>query len=249
MSSRKSSEESAATQPFLFYQKLIDEDIERIQACVVHEKNLEANHIQWLLGPDGVNSPRSVGISPAYSQSGGLPALACANDTRILVITFHSTRAYRDGNTGGSGTLPWNMERRTQVLEDLLLCHPLHTLFAFDLAPLALSLHLHLHLHLTDAVDIQSATKAPDRSIVAAVQVVIADTSPIFVDNITTTFERMFYESSKQKDLTDLVQRAWLCGYIGQYDFGTIKDMFANAPKVNMKKFSDGVRCFLYLID
>jgi len=247
MSSRKSSKESTVAQPFLFYQTLIDEDIESIQARVVHEKELEEDHIQWLLGPDGVNSPRSVGLSPAYSKSGGLRALACANDTRILVITFHSTQAYPDGNMGGSGTLPRNMERRTQVLEDLLLCNPLHTLYAFDLAPLALSLRLHLHLHLTDAVDIQSATKAPDRSIAAAVQVVIADASPIFADNITTTFERMLYESSKQKDLTDLVQRAWLCGYIGQYDFGTIKDMFANAPKVDMKKFSVGVRYLSFI--
>ena len=245
MSSHKSSKEPAAAQPFSFYQKLIDDNIGNIQARVVHEKELEADHIEWLLGPDGVNSPRSVGISPAYSQSGGLPALACANDIHILVITFHSTRAYRDGNTSGSGTQPRNMERRTQVLEDLLLCNPLHTLYAFDLAPLALSLHLHLHLHLTDAIDIQSATKAPDRSIVGAVQVVIADESPIFADNITTTFERMLYESSKQKDLTDIVQRAWLCGYIGQYDFGTTKDLFANAPKVDTKKFSIGVRHLL----
>jgi regulator of nonsense transcripts 1 len=247
MSSRKSSKESTPAQPFLYYQTLIDENIESIQARIVHEKELEADHFQWLLGPDGVNSPRSVGISPAYSKSGGLPALACANDTRILVITFHSARAYRDG-TDGSGTLPRNMKRRT-LLEDQLLCNPLHTLYTFDLAPLALSLHLHLHLHLTEAVDIQSATKAPDRSIVAAVQVVIADASPIFSDIITSTFTRMLFESSKNKDLTDLVQRAWLCGYLGQYDFGTVKDMFANAPKVDMKKFSVDVRHLLYLID
>jgi len=248
MSSRKSSKESTAAQPLSYYQKLIDEDIESIQARVVHEKELEIDHYQWLLGPDGVNSPRSVGISPAYSQSGGLPALACANDTRVLIITFHSTKAYRDGTTGGSGTRPRNMERRA-LLEDQLLCNPLHTLYAFDLGPLALSLHLHLHLHLTDAIDIQSATKAPDRSVVAAVQVVIADASPIFSDNITSTFDRMLYESSKHKDLTDLVQRAWLCGYLGQYDFGTIKDMFANAPKVDTKKFTVDVRYLLHLID
>jgi len=246
MSSPKSSKESPA-QPLSYYQKLIDENIESIQARVVHEKELETDHIQWLLGSDGVNSPRSVGISPAYSQSGSLPALACANDTRILIITFHSTKAYRDGNTGGGGTRPRNMERRT-LLEDQLLCNPLHTLYAFDLGPLALSLHLHLHLHLTDAIDIQSATKAPDRSIVAAVQVVIADACPIFSDNVTSTFDRMLYESSKHKDLTDLVQRAWLCGYLGQYDFGTIKDLFANAPKVDTKKFSVDVRHLLYLI-
>lgn len=245
MSSHKSSKESTAAQPLLFYQKLIDEDIDTIQARVVHEKDIETEHIEWLLGPDGVNSPRSVGISPAYSQSGSLPALACANDTRVLVIKFHSSRAYRDGDTGGSGTVPQNMERRTSVLEDQFLCNPLHTLYAFDLAPLALSLHLHLHLHLTDAIDVQSATNAPDRSIVAAVQMVIADASPIFSENITNTFDRMLYESSKHKNLTDIVQRAWLCGYIGQYDFGTVKDMFANAPKVDTKKFSVDVRHLL----
>lgn len=237
MSSRKSSKESTVSQPLWFYQNLIDVHTDNIEAHVVHEKELKTDDIQWLLGPGDTNSPRSVGISPAYSQSGGLPALACAHDAHVLIINFHSTKAYGDGNTSGSGTLPRNVERR-KLLEEQLLCNPLYSLYAFDLAPLALSLNLHLHLRLTDAIDIQSALQVPGRSILEAVRVVIADTSPIFDDNITSTFNRMHYESNKQKDLTDLVQRAWICGFVGRYDFGVIQDLFYKAPKVDMTKLS-----------
>ena len=237
MSSRKSSKESTLAQPLRFYQCLVDVYTDNIEAHVVHEKELKTDDIQWLLGPGDTNSPRSVGISPAYSQSGGLPAVACAHGARVLILNFHSSKAYSDGNVGGSGTRPRNAERR-KLLEDQLLCNPLYSLYAFDLAPLAFSLHLHIHLRLTDAIDIQSALGVSDRSILDTVRVVIADTSPIFADNITSTFNRMLYESNKQKDLTDLVQRAWLCGFVGRYEYGGIQDLFYKAPKVDMNKFS-----------
>lgn len=203
----------------------------------MHEKNLEPIDLQWLLGSDG-NSPRSVGISPAYSQSGGLPALAFALDTRVLVINFHKSTPYSNGTTSSSN-VPRNVERR-DLLEYELLCHPLCTLYAFDLADIALSLHLHLHLHLTDAIDIQSALKVLDRNVVASVQTVIADACKVFSDNIDRAFENMIYLSSKHKDLTDLVHRAWLCSYIGRYDAESIRDMFYKAPKVDTstKRFS-----------
>ena len=230
----------------LFTQNLLNADIDDIEARVVHEKDLEPTHLQWLLGPDG-NSPRSVGISPAYSQSGGLPALACALDTRVLVINFHSSKPYRDGATS-SGTVPRNVERR-RLLEYELLCQPLCTLYAFDLADIALSLHLHLHLHLTNAIDIQSALRIPDRTVVLSVQTVIADAFQVWSENIDRAFENMLYHSSKPKYLTDLVQRAWLCSYIGRYDFEAIRDMFYKAPKVDTEKFSQDVRRFLHQID
>ena len=227
-------------------QNFIDEYIENIETRVVHEKNLDPTDLEWLLGPDG-NSPRSVGISPAYSQSGGLPALACALDTRVLVINFHKSIPYSDGTTG-SGTVPRNVERRG-LLEYELLCHPLCTLYAFDLANIALSLHLHLHLHLTDAIDIQSALGTPDRNVVFSVQTVIADACKVWSENIDRAFENMTYRSSKHKDLTDLIHRAWLCSYIGRYDSESIRDMFYKTPKVDTEKFSQDVRRFLYEFD
>jgi regulator of nonsense transcripts 1 len=230
----------------LFDQNLIDEYIDNIEPCVVHEKDLEASHLEWLLGPDG-NSPRSVGISPAYSRPGGLPALACALDTRVLVIKFHKSKPYRD-NVTGSGTVPQNVERR-RLLEHELLCHPLCTVYAFDLANIALLLHFHLHLHLTDAIDIQSALRIPDRSVVLSVQSVIADACKIWSENIDRAFESMTYRSSKLNDLIYLVLRAWLCSYIGRYDSEAVRDMFYKAPKVDTAKFSKDVRRFLHQID
>ena len=238
MSSHKPSKQSTVSKSPSFYQNLIDEHIDCIESRVVHEKVLETDHVQWLLGPSDPNSPRSVGISPAYSQSGGLPAFACANETRVLIINLHSTTPYKDGNPSGSGTTSRNVERR-KLLEEELLCNPFVTFYAFDLAPFALSLRLHAHLHVTDVIDIQSALGVADRSIVGTVRVI---TTEIFLDNITGVFKRILYESNKDKDLTDLVQCAWLSGFIGQHDLGLVKDMFYKAPKVDMKKFSDEVR-------
>lgn len=232
----------------LFNQILIDEHIDSIEARFVHEKDLEPDLLHWLLGDASGDSPRSVGLSPAYSLSGGLQALACALDTRVLIIKFHSTKSNLDGGATGSGAQTKNEVRRN-LLKEEFLCHPLCTLYAFDLAPLALSLHLHFHLHLTEAIDIQSALRIPDRSVIDSVKCVIADASPIFSENIVRAFDNVLYQTSKHKDLTDLVQRAWLCCYIGQYDFEAIKDLFYKAPKVDTEKLSQDVRRFLCRID
>lgn len=236
-----SNRHEAAKTTYSFDQTFIDEPIDSIEARVVPERQLDITDLEWLFG-SAANSTRSVGISPAYSKSGSLPALACAVGNRVLILRFVSSRPYEDGSM--SGPRPRNTERRNQ-LEQELLCHQDCTLYAFDLAPLALSLRLHLHLHVSNAIDIQSALPVPTRSPVDSVQIVISDASPIFADNITSAFETTLYVSDKHKDLTELVQRAWLCGYIGQYDLGTAQDLFYKAPRVDMMKFSTEVSIFL----
>jgi hypothetical protein len=242
---RQSSNRPDVATTLSFDQTFIDEPIESIEARIVDEKKLETTDFEWLFGSI-TNSPRSVGISPAYSKSGSLPALACALGSRVLIINFLSSKPYEDGST--SGPRPRNAERRGR-LEQELLCHPDCTLYAFDLAPLALSLRLHLHLHLANGIDIQSALPVPTRSPLDSVQVIVGDASPIFDDNITSAFEATLYVSSKHKDLSALVQRAWLCGYLGQYELGTTQDLFYKAPKVDMRKFSAEVSTFLDWID
>jgi hypothetical protein len=235
---RSSNRHEAKT--YSFDQTFIDEPIDSIQARVVPERQLEITDLEWLFG-SAVNSPRSVGISPAYSKSGSLPALACALANRVLILRFVSSKPHEDASM--KGPRPRNVERRN-LLEQELLCHPDCTLYAFDLAPLALSLRLHLHLHVSNAIDIQSALPVPTRSPVDSVKVIISDASPIFDDNIASAFETTLYVSDKHKDLTELMQRAWLCGYIGQYDLGTAQDLFYKAPKVDMTKFSADVSLF-----
>lgn len=225
-----------------FIQRLVDEPIDSIEGRFVHEKDLQPDLLQWL-GLDG--SPRSVGISPAYSKSGGLSALACVVDTRVIIIEFYSTKPNLGGGPTGSGTQIRNAECRN-LLKEQLLCHPLCTLYAFNLAPLALSLY-QFHLHLTDAIDIQSAVRIPDRSVMDSVQKVIGDASQIYSKNITRAFENMLYPTQpcKDMDLADLVQRAWLCWYIGQSNSKANRDMFDKAFKVDTATFSEDVRRFL----
>ncbi|KAF8263883.1 hypothetical protein EI94DRAFT_1806535 [Lactarius quietus] len=207
----------ATTKTYSYDQTFIDEPLESIEARVVRERELEITDLEWLFGSQA-NSPRSVGISPAYSKSGTLPALACALGNRVLVINFLSSKPYEDGIT--IGPRPRNIERRNK-LEQELLSHPDCTLYAFDLAPIALSLRLHLHLHISNAIDIQSALPVPTRSPVDSVQVVQTQ------GPYCTGAEGL------------------ACGYIGQYDLGTAQDLFYKAPKVDMKKFSADVSLVL----
>jgi hypothetical protein len=241
----RSPNHSKATRPFLVSPVLIEETIDEIigdiEGRFVNEKDLKTDHVQWLLGHDGDSeSPCPVGISPAYSQSDNLRALACAHDTRVLIVNFNSTRPYPDGGAAGSGA---------QVLEKELLCHPHCTLYAFDLATLALSLHLHFHLRVNNAVDIQSALRITDRSVIDSLQAVIDDPSRVNSERVARAFENMRYQSSEQKDLKDIVQRSWICGYIGRYDAEAIREAFDKAPKVDMMELSRDVRRLLHRID
>lgn len=220
----------AASQSLSFQQTLIDEPIDStIETRIVHEKKLETTDLQWLFGAAS-NSPRSVGISPAYSKSGGLPTLACALDNRVLIIKSLSSK-------------PYDNESTRPKLEQELLCHPDCTLYSFDLATLALSLHLHFHIRLANAVDIQSALPVQSRSPVDSVRAIVGD--QIFADRITSAFEATVYGSDEQESIDSLVQMAWLCGYLGQYDLGNTQDLFYAAPRVDTRKFAAEVSFFL----
>ncbi len=230
----------AASQSLSFYQTFIDEPIDSvIEPRIVREKELGITDLEWLFG-SAANSPRSVGISPAYSKSGSLQTFACALGNRVLIIDLHGSKPYDDGNT--SGLQSKDTERRNR-LEQELLCHPDCTFYAFDLATLALSLYLHLHIHLANAIDIQSALPVRGRSPVESVRAIVGDN--ISADRITSTFETTLYGSDEQENRDSLAQMAWLCGYLGQYELGNTKDLFYAASKVDMRKFpADVSLCF-----
>lgn len=236
---RRPSVRPAASQPSSFLQNFIDEPIDNsIETRVVHEKGLESADLEWLFGPLA-DSPRSVGISPAYSKSGSLPSLACAFGTRVLVINFYSSKARDDGRTSGARSN--SIIARRSRLEQELLCHPECTFYSFDLATFALSLNLHFQLHLANAVDIQSALPGHSRSPVDSVRAIVGE--HIFADIITSTFETTIYKYDEQENTGSLVQMAWLCGYLGQ--LGNTKDLFRDAPKVDTTNFSADVSRFL----
>jgi hypothetical protein len=228
-----------------YHQTFIEGEIESlivIEPRIVHEKALESTDFEWLFG-SLANSPRSVGVSPAYSKSGSLPSLACALGDRVLVINFSSSKAREDGRRT-SGARSRDIVERRNRLEQELLCNPDCTLYSFDLATLALSLHIHFHIHLANAIDIQSALPVRSRSPVDSVRVIVGDSDQINEDRIASSFETVVHGYDEQKNLDLLVQMAWLCGYLGQYDLGNTKDLFYAAPKVDTRNFSVDVSCF-----
>jgi hypothetical protein len=238
--SRRSPNRPAAPQPSSFLQNFNDAPIDSIiETRTVQEKVLESTHLEWLFGTQA-NSPRSVGISPAYSKSGSLPAIACALGNRVLVVNFYSSKSRDDRRA--SGLRPKDIERRNW-LEQELLCHPDCTLYSFDLATFALSLHLHFQIHLANAIDIQSALILRTRSPVDSVRAVVGD--QIFPEHITSCYEATIYGNDEKVNIGSLAQMAWLCGYLGQYDLGDAQNLFYAAPKVDTRKFSADVSCFL----
>ncbi|KAH9178234.1 P-loop containing nucleoside triphosphate hydrolase protein [Lactarius sanguifluus] len=234
----------AASQSLSFYQNFIDDEpIDSvIKPRIVCEKDLGTADLEWLFG-SAANSPRSVGISPAYSKSGSLQTFACALGNRVLIVDLHGSNSRDNGNT--SGPRLGDTERRS-LLQQELLCHPDCTFYAFDLATLALSLHLHLHLHIANAIDIQSALPVRGRSPVDSVRAIVGDN--ISEDRITSAFEATHYGSDEKENRDSLAQMAWLCGYLGQYDLGNTKDLFYAAPRVDTRKFPADELCVLQKI-
>ncbi|KAF8263895.1 P-loop containing nucleoside triphosphate hydrolase protein [Lactarius quietus] len=232
---RRSPSRPTASQPSSFLQNFIDAPIDSvIETRIVHEKALESTDLEWLFGSPA-NSPRFVGISPAYSKSGSLPALACALGNRVLVVNFYGSKS-RDDGSRTSGARPRDIIERRNRLEQELLCHPDCTLYSFDLATFALSLHLHFQIHLANAIDIQSALNLRTRSPVDSVRAIVGD--QIFPEHITSCFETTIYGYDEKLNVGSLVQMAWLCGYLGQYDLGDTQNLFHAAPKVDTRNFS-----------
>jgi hypothetical protein len=228
-------------------QNLLDEFLPQIEWKKVSEANLAQEHFDWLLGAE--NSLRisliKLGMSAAFSQTGGVPAFALARasrDTgrpsRCLIISPYSPKP------GLGKDKPRDLSGR-QLLESAVLANPDATLFAFDLADLILLLHHHLKIHISNAIDIQSALPLEgSRSYSKSLKFMLGDT-PMHPKLVKPVFTSLVYEDS-MKATTSLVQRAWLSAHASTTETTNLDDIWVKAPKVDTSKLSDKASTFIY---
>ena len=217
------------------HQNAVDEFHPIITVHSIHESDVNSEDIEFLLRVGAGNSPRSVGIAPAFSKSGGLLAIALSVDHLILIVHFYSPKPENGSRSAR------DLTGRGLIESDILCSDELH-IYAFDLGPIALLLHRNHQLHLTNGVDIQSAFPILSQSPLEAVKFAVGDLVPVNSENISIFFEEMIWDP---KQLTDLAQRAWLASYVARLD--SVQDFFYKAPKIDTKKFNEQVSLPLLL--
>jgi regulator of nonsense transcripts 1 len=221
-------------------QNFLDEDIEPISVLTVHEMNLTEEHLQPFID----DSPRPIGIAPAFSESGSrLVVLAIANQSNVLLVEFYSSRPIRDGRGGKSASPKARDYMGRTLLEDKIFCRPFGDIFAFDFEPIALSLYNdHGGLRLVNGVDIQSACFPKNRQPLASIKLAVGDTVTIYEDNVCDSFENMVYDP---KRTTAIALRAWIAQYLPRLD--TMEETFANAKRIDTAKLPNVVSLLQWL--
>ncbi|KAJ6609215.1 P-loop containing nucleoside triphosphate hydrolase protein [Mycena sp. CBHHK59/15] len=220
-------------------QTLLDGVDSQLEMKTKHEADLDRNLLSVFS-----DYPGPIGIAPGYSKSGGLVALAIADDTYCLIVQFYTNSGHTGpGNSGRRGRggnrkdqpSPNRDTTGRKLLEELILCRLVGGLFAFDLGPLSMSLYCGVDLRITNGVDIQSAFSAIDRKPLSAIKAAVGNTIQVFTDNITSVFENPIYEPASDGNCTsDLAMRAWISQYIATIGNGA--ETFTKVPRIDTKK-------------
>ncbi|CAK5269394.1 unnamed protein product [Mycena citricolor] len=187
-----------------------------------------------------------IGIAPGYSKEGDLVALAIADNTYCLIVSFISDRsASRSGITqkrGGGGDRSGRGPQKAgaavdtsgrKLLEKLVLCRASGDNCAFDCGPLSMSLYCAVGLRIKNGIDIQSAFSSVNRKPLSAIEDAVGgtETVKVFAENITEAFQNPLYDSEDKHCSQDLVSRAWLSQYLPMV--GNCVEAFAKVPKID----------------
>ncbi|KAI0342871.1 hypothetical protein BDW22DRAFT_160547 [Trametopsis cervina] len=170
--------------------------------------------------------PVPVGLAGGFTPSGLLNTLAVCVASNLYLIQFRSkTKSSEDAVVASR-----------KLLQELILFRPGTTLYAFDLAPLALSLYCDRDLFIENGVDVQSGCTCKDpRDAVNATGFAIASThaAKMFKDNVRAAFKSNIRDVDNPKTSRALAMRAWLASYIPT--LGDMEERFREVPKINTK--------------
>ncbi|KAJ7274286.1 AAA domain-containing protein [Mycena haematopus] len=219
-----------------FMQNLLDGVESKLELLTKHENELTAKLLEVFAGP--------IGIAPGYSKSGGLVALAIADDMYCLIVQFYSNsgNSTTGNSTRGRGYGGKREERPAKerdmsgrrLLEQLILCRDAGDLLAFDFGPLSMSLYCGVDLRITNGIDIQSAFSAVDRKPLSAIKDAVGDTIRVFEENVTNSFQNPIYDPARDRHcVSDLAMRAWISQYL--FTIGNGAETFMKVPKINTK--------------
>ncbi|KAJ8474334.1 hypothetical protein ONZ45_g15986 [Pleurotus djamor] len=225
------------------YQNLLDnpDDLGEI----LYDVRLPADITEVVLPP--FTAPQPVGISATFSATGEITALA-------LVAKILKGKPEREGKWGclvvdfsdvsrdGDRLRTPQFDEGIRLLQTVL-ARNINAIYAFDMAPIALSLYADLHLHVSNGVDIQSAfPKIITRSPLAILQDLAGDQITVHSDNVQQVFD---LESPSSNTLqqspnnlhNDLIMRAWAARIVPDLD--TSLGIFEKAKRMNFNKLSD----------
>ncbi|KAJ7170755.1 P-loop containing nucleoside triphosphate hydrolase protein [Mycena crocata] len=191
------------------------------------------------------NHSGPIGIAPGYSKSGGLVALAIADDTYCLIVQFFKNQAagggsqYSGRGRGGKRAEQQAPKQRDTTgrkkLEEIVLCRAGGDLLAFDFGPLSMALYCGVDLRITNGIDIQSGFSAVDRKPLSAIKAAVGDTIKVFDDNVIAVFENPIYDPDKDRNcVSDLAMRAWISQYL--VTIGNGAETFTKVSKIDTKK-------------
>ncbi|KAG6888424.1 hypothetical protein C0992_008504 [Termitomyces sp. T32_za158] len=177
---------------------------------------------------------KPIGISPGYSSTGKLIALAIADEKTCIIVDFKIPRGRADRGQSANRS---SIQRNLGELQDKILCRPAGELFAFDMGPLCLSIYADANLRVTNAVDIQSGLSAVDRKPLTAIKEILGTSVTIKEQNVRTVFYYLVYDPEDRKSATDLAQRAWVSQILAEYGNGAVT--LGKVPRIDTQKLSE----------
>jgi hypothetical protein len=213
-------------------QTLVDGEFSliKINTLIIPESTLSAEHFTIF------DHAKPLGISPGYNQDGLLVALAIADSEQCIIIETPPSHKKASRPSGQPIDVSPRNSEGLQLLKDKILTRNAGDLFAFDMAPLAMSLYTEFGLKVSNAVDIQSGASASDRWPATAIQTILGSSIPIKEKNIHTVFHDPIYKSNDRNSASALAQRAWISQFLVSYSNGA--ETFQSISRIDTTLFS-----------
>lgn len=207
------------------YQSFLDMNAPPIRLEILPESKLTDEHFdKFLTSAPTFPNPIRVGIAPAYSDKDQLLGIAVATESNVFVIQLQKKST---------------PSKARSLLLTKLLCNSDCMLYAFNLAPLALSLSLDHGLRILNGINIESI--CPESleqyiSPLAAVKFAVGDQWPIHEDNVKAAFQEKTWDPAKH---TSLALKAWLACRLPAIP--DQEERFNSVPRINTQDKSDSV--------
>ncbi|KAL4260424.1 DNA2/NAM7 helicase-like C-terminal domain-containing protein [Pleurotus pulmonarius] len=189
-----------------------------------------------------------IGVSAAYSKIGYLSALALV--TKILEGSHEAKGKWGclivefPAAGGRKGDRPVTPNDQDDSLLQKVFQHQISNIYAFDIAPLAMSLFGDHNLRISNGIDIQSAfPNIVDRNPLKIVHDIVDSRFRVFDENIKSVFRNSDVSDDSENMHNDLILRAWISRTI--VDIESASSTFDRVPKVDLAKFPDATLHFL----
>ncbi|KAF7424522.1 hypothetical protein PC9H_009829 [Pleurotus ostreatus] len=226
------------------YQNLYDDLND--PGCILYRTRLLKDLKSAALKPFMAAQP--IGASAEYSKDGYLSTLALV--TKILEGSPEAKGKWGclivefPASGGRKGDRPDSPNSQDDSLLQKMFQQQTSNIYAFDIAPLAMSLFGDHNLRISNGIDIQSAfPKIVDRNPLKIIHDIVDSRFRVFDENIKSVFRHSNVSDDSANMHNDLILRAWISRTI--VDIESASTTFDKVPKVNLANFPDATLHFL----